>query len=112
MSKKNIDPEFKDVYKVNILKFLLVVLIVCVIGYGCYYVYDKELYKVVINFFSLEEGEDIKPEEQEIKKTLYYYRNGEAIKVTEDKSNELELINSYECKTSNCYSKNVENYYR
>lgn len=111
MSKKNIDPEFKDVYKVNILKFLLVVLIVCVIGYGCYYVYDKELYKVVINFFSLEEGEDIKPEEQEIKKILYYYRNGEAIKVTEDKSNELELINSYECKTSNCYSKSVETYY-
>ena len=108
MRKKNIDPEFKDVYKVNIFKFFLIILIVGAIGFGCYYVYDKELYKVVINFFKLEKEEN-KPQEETINKVLYYYRNGESIKVTEDKSNELELINSYTCKTNNCYSKSVLN---
>ena len=108
MRKKNIDPEFKDVYKINILKFLLVVLIVGAIGFGCYYIYDKELYKVVINFFSLEEEEN-KPKEEEIKKVIYYYRSGDTIKAVENKSNELELVTSYECKTNNCYSKSVDN---
>ena len=110
MAKKSIDPEFKDVYRINLLKVLLVLLIMGVVGYGIYYIYDKKLYEKVINYFELKEEDDEEETHDDFLKTIYYYKNGDSIKIMDTKSNELELMSSYQCKTNNCnYNKDVIN---
>ncbi len=110
--KKNIDPEFKDVYRLNIFKYLLILLVIGGIGYGIYYVYDKKLYKPIIHYFDLNKSEDEEEEEENtISRIIYYYKDGEKVVANENKSNTLELLSSYTCKTNNCYSKYIEHNY-
>ncbi len=107
MAKKNIDPEFKDVYRINIIKFVVVVLIIGVIGCTAYYIYEMKLYEKVINYFKLEKDDEEKEDNNDYLKTIYYYKNGTNIKALDIKSEELELISSYACKTTNCNYKNI-----
>jgi hypothetical protein len=81
-----------------------------VVGYGIYYIYDKKLYEKVINYFELKDEDDEEETHDDFLKTIYYYKNGDSIKIMDTKSNELELISSYQCKTNNCnYNKDVIN---
>ena len=53
MSKKNIDPEFNDVYRFPFGKIILTIIILVVIGSCVTIVWQNKYYEYVIKYFSV-----------------------------------------------------------
>ena len=115
MSKKNIDPEFNDVYRFPFGKIILTIIILAAIGFGITVLWQNKYYEYVINYFSInneeniEEPKDNTPEEKD--NLIYFYDDKEGVINSSVKLSNKELKSTYHCKTEECEVNTLNDYY-
>lgn len=115
MSKKNIDPEFNDVYRFPFGKIILTIIILVVIGSCVTIVWQNKYYEYVIKYFSIAEDEN----EEEVKDSIpdkkdnliYFYDSEEGVINSSVKLPNKELKSTYLCKSRECEVNTLNDYY-